>query len=153
IALLDRRQLCINQQQINCLVLDARRQGLGMAAADKGRWLDFADLDDLGKDNVEPDGLGQTLEFGLTRLNGMLREVPPYIRHHNADTERPVALVNKRLWAALLDGLVVVIKFVHVNSLVTVLRLLGIEQLDWRAWHDCRDGVLVDKLRLRIAAQ
>lgn len=46
-----------------------------------------------------------------------------------------------------------VVEFAHENSLVAVLVLLGIEQLDRRAWHDSRNGMLVDQLRLRIAAQ
>src|SRR5690606_10015506 len=63
IALLDRGQAGIDQKEVNFFSLDALRQGLDMASADERRRPDFANPDHFGKDDVETNGAGQTLEF------------------------------------------------------------------------------------------
>jgi hypothetical protein len=107
IALLDGGETGIHQQQLDLFGLHPRRERFRVTTANEGRRLYFADLDDFGEHDVEPDGPRQALKLSLASINGVLRKLTAHIGHDKTGARRLRTLVDKRLWAAPLDGLFV----------------------------------------------
>jgi hypothetical protein len=107
VALLDRVQGGIDEQELDLLLLGPPGNVLDMPAADEGRRLDLAHLGDLGEHDLDTDGAGQAFELGLAGFDAMGGGAAADVGNDQADAGRGATLVYECLRAALAGGLVV----------------------------------------------
>ena len=99
--------------------------------------------------DLDADGFCEAFELGPTGFDRMGGRPAPHVGHNEANARRGRSRVDKRLRAA--RAVLVVFEICHGPYLV--VHVLGIKQLDGRARHYGRDGVLINQLRQRIAPE
>ncbi len=155
VALLHRRERAIHEHQRDLVGLDASRDLLDLALAEEGRGTHLVQLDDRLADDVEVDsacqaaglrhpGLGRTLRLLAAALGDIGAE------HEGSRGGGDGRFVPVQSGEGRIDG----ISFARSSTtLFGGDRILaGLEHLNGVSGHDCRDGVLVDELRMAVAA-
>ena len=159
IALLDRGERMVDHDKL------AARLGhlfgdLGdLAGADQRRGLGICDIDDLGVDGIEVDGVGEAHRLVQPRLRragqawparAIVTVIAQRLREDGHENDRArrrgLRVAGIVRYCPELPGLGMV-----QSGFPAVV--LAVEHLHGLAGHDRRDGMLVDKLRMPVAAQ